>query len=61
MWVYCVQSPTGSFRSLFYKGDGINPHRTPSAWFLPITNRLAVRASTTNNFDLGERVREYYS
>jgi len=53
MWLRMSQGPTGSFRTLFYKGDGTDPNRTPSAWLLPSTSRIAIRASTPSNPDLG--------
>lgn len=53
LWIRCLDRPTGIFRPLFYKGDGVSTQRTPSAWFLPTTNRLAIRASTIYNPDLG--------
>jgi SEL1 protein len=48
-----MDPPNGSFRSLFYKGDGVDIHRTPSAWFLPVSNRLALRATTESQDDMG--------
>eukprot|EP01041_Mallomonas_annulata_P003465 gene3465-6894_t len=51
-WVKLLDRPPGVYRSLFYKGDG-GLMRTPSVWLLPNTNRMAVRASTDVNPDLG--------
>jgi hypothetical protein len=47
-----VDPPNGMFRALFYKGDG-KENRTPSAWFLPTTNRFALRATAETNPDMG--------
>lgn len=53
MWYYMVEPPNGVFRALFYKGDGIEVHRTPSAWFLPVSNRLALRVTSEDSPDVG--------
>lgn len=34
-----------------YKGDVITQQRTPSAWFMPNTNHISLRVSTTENAD----------
>lgn len=56
--MYLVQPPTGNFRTLFFKGDpaGVRPHRTPSAWLDPTSNRIVLRVSTEFEADLGESV-----
>ena len=56
-WFRLLQGPTGSFRTLFFKGDrlGRDAQRTPSIWLLPDRNRFTVRVSTTSNPDMGER------
>jgi hypothetical protein len=55
MWMRLLEGPTGSFRSLFFKGDksGFDGQRTPSVWLLPNANRLAIRVSTAVNADSG--------
>lgn len=52
-WVRLLEGPTGSFRPLFYKGDISGLERTPSAWLLPNSNRMTVRASMIENKDIG--------
>lgn len=52
-WLRLLEGPTGRFRAFFYKGDGNDPNRTPSAWLLPTSSRLAIRASTAASPDLG--------
>ena len=34
-------------------GDGVDPNRTPSAWLIPTSNRLAIRSTTADRPDLG--------
>lgn len=36
-----------------FVGDGNDPNRTPSAWLIPTSNRLAIRATTAEKPDLG--------
>lgn len=55
MWVLLLEGPTGQHRTLFYKGEG-QGDRTPSAWLLPASNRLTLRASVEGSPDLGEWV-----
>eukprot|EP00903_Cladosiphon_okamuranus_P018769 g17268.t2 len=52
-WIYLVDLPTGSFRGLFYKGDGGEMGRTPSAWLCPDSNRIALRVTSETNPDIG--------
>lgn len=54
-WVMLLEGPTGHYRTLFYKGDG-HTARTPSAWLLPDSNRLTLRASVEGSADLGTPV-----
>lgn len=54
MWVRLMEGPTGEYRALFYKGTGAGGHRTPSAWLLPHSNRLAIRVTSDFNHDVGE-------
>lgn len=55
MWVKILEDPTGSHRTIFYKGktDG-GEERTPSAWLLPDQNRVAIRVSTRSAPDKGK-------
>ena len=55
-WFRLLQGPTGSFRTIFFKGDrlGRNAERTPSVWLLPDRNRFTIRVSTSSTPDLGE-------
>lgn len=52
-WIRLMSGPTGSYRSFFYKGSGASSQRTPSAWLLPDSNKLAIRVSTTSYHDVG--------
>jgi hypothetical protein len=52
-WIRLLDSPAGNFRAFFYKGDGNDPNRTPSAWLIPTSNRLAIRSTTADTPDLG--------
>jgi len=52
-WLFLMEGPTGNFRTLFYKGDD-KQARTPSAWLLPDSNKMTIRASGTDYADLGE-------
>ncbi|CAM9786004.1 unnamed protein product, partial [Ectocarpus sp. 4 AP-2014] len=54
LWVYLLDDATGSFRGLFYKGDGgAKMGRTPSAWLCPHSNRIALRVTSDTNPDIG--------
>eukprot|EP01037_Dinobryon_pediforme_P013308 gene13308-13420_t len=55
LWLRLLQGPTGSYRTIFFKGDraGLTADRTPSVWLLPHSNRLTLRVSTRDNVDLG--------
>jgi hypothetical protein len=55
LWINLLDSAPvqGHFRAFFYKGDGKERNRTPSAWLLPTSNRLAIRATTADSPDLG--------
>ncbi|CAM9350301.1 unnamed protein product [Ectocarpus fasciculatus] len=54
LWVYLLDDATGSFRGLFYKGDGgATVGRTPSAWLCPHSNRIALRVTSDTNPDIG--------
>ncbi|CAN0479666.1 unnamed protein product, partial [Ectocarpus sp. 8 AP-2014] len=54
LWVYLLDDATGSFRGLFYKGDGgATMGRTPSAWLCPHSNRIALRVTSDTNPDIG--------
>lgn len=47
MWVYLMHKPSSQYRSLLYKGNSNSSNgRTPSAWFVPDSNYLTIRAST---------------
>lgn len=50
-----LEGPTGSFRSLMYKGDLANApqQRTPSLYLAPSTNHLSLRFSSQINDDVG--------
>lgn len=52
-WLYLEepQMPPPEFRTLFYKGVG--NQRTPSAWLLPNSRNVALRASTMHDPDVG--------
>jgi hypothetical protein len=52
-WMRLLDSAAGNFRAFFYKGDGNDPNRTPSAWLIPTSNRLAIRSTTADTPDLG--------
>lgn len=54
-WIRLVdEKPTGEYRCLFHKSSYLDSsHRTPSAWLLPHTNRIALRVSTDINSDIG--------
>lgn len=52
-WVMSTAEPTGSFRTLFFNGDGIGEMRTPSVWWKPDENRLVLRVSTDVSVDDG--------
>ena len=43
LYIQLLTAPTGSYRSLFFKGAADSPQRTPSAWLLPTTNKIALR------------------
>lgn len=45
--------PVDSFRGLFYKGDGGETGRTPSAWLRPHSNRITLRVTTESEPDVG--------
>ncbi|KAH8081000.1 hypothetical protein JL720_8895 [Aureococcus anophagefferens] len=47
-WIYVAEEPSGAHRGVFFKGDvgRLGGARTPSAWLLPDSNRLALRVST---------------
>lgn len=42
-----------SFRGLFYKGNGGETGRTPSAWLTPHSNHITLRVSSETNPDIG--------
>ncbi|KAG3189597.1 hypothetical protein PC128_g11677 [Phytophthora cactorum] len=52
-WVFLTEDSTGSFRTLFFNGDGENQQRTPSAWWKPDERRLVLRVSTNTSADVG--------
>ncbi|KAL4177051.1 hypothetical protein KRP22_001987 [Phytophthora ramorum] len=52
-WVFLTEDSTGSFRTLFFNGDGEHQQRTPSAWWKPDERRLVLRLSTNTNADVG--------
>ncbi|KAE8986182.1 hypothetical protein PR001_g22666 [Phytophthora rubi] len=52
-WVFLTEDSTGSFRTLFFNGDGRNEQRTPSAWWMPDERRLVLRVSTNSSADVG--------
>ncbi|OWZ16842.1 Suppressor of lin-12 [Phytophthora megakarya] len=52
-WVFLTEDSTGSFRTLFFNGDGNNQQRTPSAWWKPDERRLVLRVSTNTSSDVG--------
>lgn len=52
-WLFLTEDSTGSFRTLFFHGDGALEQRTPSAWWKPDERRLVLRVSTTNDPDVG--------
>ncbi|ETN02359.1 hypothetical protein PPTG_16578 [Phytophthora nicotianae INRA-310] len=52
-WVFLTEDSTGSFRTLFFNGDGENQQRTPSAWWKPDERRLVLRVSTNTSTDIG--------
>lgn len=60
MWIRLLDGPTGSFRNLFFKGFASTGQRSPSAWLLPATNRLAMRVSTVADVDIGIVVHNIY-
>lgn len=45
--------PLVSFRGLFYKGDGGEMGRTPSAWLCPHSNHIALRVTSDTDPDIG--------
>ena len=53
-WMRTIDEPTGDFRCLFHKSSFVDSSlRTPSAWLLPHSNRIALRVSTIANTDSG--------
>ncbi|CAM9903173.1 unnamed protein product [Hapterophycus canaliculatus] len=52
-WIYLLSDAPDSFRGLFYKGDGGEMGRTPSAWLRPYSNRIALRVTTDSAPDVG--------
>ena len=52
-WVFPREGANGKHRTLFYKGKA-GGHRTPSAWFLPDSNRITMRISSEESMDEGE-------
>lgn len=47
-----TEEPTGSFRTLFFKGDATSSSgRTPSVWLLPNKQRCTIRATTDSDPD----------
>lgn len=52
-WLFLTQDSTGSFRTLFFHGDGSGEQRTPSVWWTPDERRLAMRVSTNASTDVG--------
>ncbi|KAJ8540735.1 hypothetical protein ON010_g12493 [Phytophthora cinnamomi] len=52
-WVFLTEDSTGSFRTLFFNGDGRHEQRTPSAWWMPNERRLVLRVSTNSSTDVG--------
>lgn len=55
-WIKIIESPNGNFRTLFYKGNGNDLERTPSAWLQPNSMRLSIRVSTIDNLDHGKYI-----
>jgi hypothetical protein len=53
-WIKIIEGPNGNYRSLFYKGNGNDMERTPSAWLQPNSMRLSIRVSTIENKDYGK-------
>lgn len=49
-----MEEPNGTYRAFLHKGSPDGSERTPSAWFLPETNRIALRVSTEDNPDVGK-------
>jgi hypothetical protein len=54
MWIRLLESPTNSFRTLFFKGSAEFMQRTPSAWLLPESNHVTLRLSTNDSVDSGK-------
>lgn len=52
-WAFLTEDATGSFRTLFFHGDGALEQRTPSAWWKPDERRLVLRVSTATDPDVG--------
>ncbi|KAJ8600528.1 hypothetical protein CTAYLR_010710, partial [Chrysophaeum taylorii] len=54
-WFCPIEGPTGNHRALFFKGDPqrYGGQRTPSAWLLPFSDGIALRASTATETDVG--------
>ncbi|CAM9568879.1 unnamed protein product [Scytosiphon promiscuus] len=52
-WIYLLGDAPDSFRGLFYKGDGDEMGRTPSAWLRPHSNRITLRVTTDSDPDVG--------
>jgi hypothetical protein len=54
MWIYLMQKPSSQYRALFYKGNSNSSNgRTPSAWFIPGSNLLTIRATSTVDENAG--------
>ncbi|DAZ96302.1 TPA: hypothetical protein N0F65_008335 [Lagenidium giganteum] len=53
MWLFLTEDSTGSFRTLFFHGNGTGQHRTPSAWLRPDDRKLVLRVSTEADMDVG--------
>jgi hypothetical protein len=54
-WLNLLEDSSGHYRPLFFKSHG-GPERTPSAWLLPDSNRITLRATTAEEADLGRFV-----
>lgn len=57
MWLKLLEGPTGTYRSILFKGSPESGYaqRTPSVWLLPNSNHLTIRVSTELNADTGIR------
>jgi hypothetical protein len=60
MWLYLLNDHKTGHCSLFYKGNGVDPHRTPSAW-ISENNLITIQVSTSNASFVGTDSHLWYA